>query len=281
MIAKIIPPDSRGTFFGMQSAVANVLISLAAVGAGYTLDLLKTPLDFAVCFAIASVAYWLSMFFVGQTREALDTAKEIPDQQPALSQGMGRILRADRNFVWFLVMRVVYQFGTMGFAFYIVYGLRHFNMDDVTAGYLTAALTITQTVANAAMGWLSDRVGHRRILIFGMGAVTLSSALAWAAPSLPWMYAVMMISGLANVAYWTIGMAMTVEFGNETDRPVYIGMANTLVAPATILAPILGGWIADAMGFQTTFMISTIGGLVTAALLIFLIKDPRRLERAW
>ena len=281
MIAKIIPADSRGTFFGMQAAVANVLISLAAVGAGYTLDLLKTPLDFAVCFAVASVAYWVSMFFLGQTREAEDTEKDIPDEQPALFKGMGRILRSDRNFVWFLVMRVVYQFATMGFAFYIVYGLRHFNMDNVTAGYLTAALTITQTVANAGMGWLSDRVGHRRILIFGMAAVAVSSVLAWMAPSLIWMYAVMMISGLANVAYWTIGMAMTVEFGNETDRPVYIGMANTLVAPATILAPIIGGWIADAMGFQTTFIISALGGIVTAALLIFLIKDPRKMEHAW
>ncbi len=281
MIAKIIPPDSRGTFFGMQAAVANVLISLAAVGAGYTLDLLKTPGDFAVCFMVASAAYWLSMFFLGLTREAEDTEKDIPVQQPALFQGMGRILRTDHNFAWFLVMRVVYQFATMGFAFYIVYGLRRFNMDNITAGYLTAALTVTQTVANAGMGWLSDRVGHRRILIFGMAAVAVSSALAWAASSILWLYAVMIISGLANVAYWTIGMAMTVEFGSETDRPVYIGMANTLVAPATILAPILGGWIADGMGFQTTFMISAIGGILTAALLIFLIKDPRKQTHAW
>jgi len=220
MIAKIIPQDSRGTFFGMQSAVANVLISLAAVGAGYTLDLLKTPLDFAVCFLIASVGYWLSMFVLGQTREAEDTEKEIPAEQPALFQGMGRILRTDRNFVWFLVMRVLYQFATMGFAFYIVYGLRRFNMDAVTAGYLTAALTITQTVANAGMGWLSDRVGHRRVLIVGMLAVAVSSAVAWVGPSISWLFVSMIVSGLANVAFWTIGMAMTVEFGNEVDRPV-------------------------------------------------------------
>ena len=34
MIAKIIPPDWRGTFFGAQAALANVLMSLAAVSAG-------------------------------------------------------------------------------------------------------------------------------------------------------------------------------------------------------------------------------------------------------
>jgi len=53
-------------------------------------------------------------------------------------------------------------------------------------------------------------------------------------------------------------------------------MSNTLVAPATILAPILGGVIADMAGFQTTFMLSAIGGVLTTALLVFMIRDPRQ-----
>ena len=37
-------------------------------------------------------------------------------------------------------------------------------------------------------------------------------------------------------------------FGSEAERPVYIGLSNTLIAPATILAPVLGGLIADLAG---------------------------------
>ncbi|MEJ5224117.1 MAG: MFS transporter, partial [Anaerolineales bacterium] len=181
----------------------------------------------------------------------------------------------DANFRWYLVVRFLYQFATMGFAFYIVYALRQFNMDAVTAGYLTAALTISSTIANAGMGWLGDRVGHRAMLVVGMIAVILSGGLAWAAPNLNWFYPIMVLSGLANVAYWTIGMALTVEFGSEADRPVYIGMSNTLIAPATIFAPLLGGWIADSFGYQTTFAISTIGGFFVTLLLVLLVKEPR------
>lgn len=276
MVAKIIPPENRGTFFGVQAAFANLLISGSAILAGYMLDLIHSPLDFAVCFFIASGAYGLSMIFLGMTREPEDTEKDIPEKTPPMFAGMGDILRRDRNFVWFLVMRIMYQFATMGFAFYIVYGLRRFNMDDVTAGFLTAALTGTQIIANAGMGWLSDLVGHRRILIIGMFAVSLSSILAWAAPDVAWLYPVFIVSALANVAYWTVGMAMTTEFGDETTRPVYIGMANTLIAPATFLAPVLGGWIADSAGYTTTFMVSAIGGVLTALILVFLIQDPKR-----
>jgi MFS family permease len=278
MIAKIIPSDYRGRFWGVQAAVANIMIAATAVLAGYMLGWIEHPNNFALLFLAAFVMYALSMGALGLTREPVDDEKELPAKTRSPFKGMGEILKHDRNFAWFLVLRVVYQFATMGFAFYIVYGLRRFDMDGVTAGLLTAALTISQTVANVIMGWLADRWGHRTMLIFGMLMVSISSLLAWAAPDLSWFYAVFIFSGLANVAFWTIGMAMTVEFGTEATRPVYIGMSNTLIAPATILAPLLGGLVADAFGFQTTFMISVIGGLVATAMLVFLIKDPKKVK---
>jgi MFS family permease len=274
MIAKIIPPDSRGTFFGAQAAVANVLISFSAIGAGYMLDILKSPLDFALCFLITCAAMAVSYFFLSLTREPVDTEKNMPSEDHNFWNAAHSILREDANFRWFLIFRVVYQFATMGFAFYIVYGLRAFHMDALTAGYLTAALTVAQTVANVGMGWLADRLGHRSMLIAGAVAVAFSSAAAWAAPSVNWLYLVFVLSGLANVSYWTIGMAMTVQFGSEAERPVYIGLSNTLIAPATIVAPILGGWIADVAGYQTTFAVSTLGGVLTAILLVFMVKNP-------
>jgi hypothetical protein len=41
-------------------------------------------------------------------------------------------------------------------------------------------------------------------------------------------------------------MTMTVDFSSEDERPFYIGLAQTLTAPATIIAPLIGGWIADS-----------------------------------
>jgi MFS family permease len=276
MIAKIIPAEAHGTFFGVQAAVANILISFAAVGAGYLLNILETPFDFALCFLLTSAALGLSYAFLSLTREPEDAEKVITDKQISFWQGAKEIIKKDANFRWFLAFRLLYQFATMGFAFYIVYGLRAFKMDEVTAGFLTAALTISQTIANAGMGWLGDRLGHRSMLITGAVAVALSAFVAWMAPAIDWFYAVFILAGLANVSYWTIGMAMTVQFGTEVERPIYIGLANTLVAPATILAPVLGGWIADTAGFATTFALSTLGGLLTAALLLFLVRDPQK-----
>ncbi|RPJ26175.1 MAG: MFS transporter [Chloroflexi bacterium] len=279
MISKIIPPESRGTFFGVQGAVANLCISFAAVGAGYLLSWFDSPLDFMTCFLIASVFFSISWIFLAFTREPADHEKVIEENPAPFWRGAGRILKRDRNFDWFLTARILSQFATMGFAFYIVYALRRFHMDAITAGYLTATLTIAQTVANAGMGWLGDRVGHRLMLITGAASAVLSSLLAWFAPSLVWFFPIFVLTGFSNVAIWTNGMTMSVDFSGESERPFYIGLAQTLTAPATILAPLLGGWIADTHGFVSTFAWSMMLSIVMLGILVFLVKEPRKFPR--
>ncbi|MBN8579763.1 MAG: MFS transporter [Anaerolineae bacterium] len=280
MISKIIPPESRGTFFGMQAGLANLFISGSAIAAGYLLNALASPWDFAVCFFIASIFFTLSWFALAATHEPEDNEKIIPEEKTHFWDDAKKVLSRDKNFNWFLSARILSQFATMGFSFYIIYALREFGMTEVVAGYLTATLTISQTIANIGMGWIGDRIGHRAMLITGAVAAFLSAVLAWNAASIAWFYPIFLLTGMANVSIWTIGMTMTVDFGSESERPIYIGLSQTLTAPATIIAPILGGWIADSAGFIPTFSISIVLSLVMIGILVFLVKDPRRQKAA-
>lgn len=280
MISKIIPPESRGTFFGMQAGLANLFISGSAIAAGYLLNALASPWDFAVCFFIASIFFTLSWFALAATHEPEDNEKIIPEEKTHFWDDAKKVLSRDKNFNWFLSARILSQFATMGFSFYIIYALREFGMTEVVAGYLTATLTISQTIANIGMGWIGDRIGHRAMLITGAVAAFLSAVLAWNAASIAWFYPIFLLTGMANVSIWTIGMTMTVDFGSESERPIYIGLSQTLTAPATIIAPIVGGWIADSAGFIPTFTISIVLSLVMIGILVFLVKDPRKQKAA-
>jgi len=277
MISKIIPSETRGTFFGLQASVANLFISAAAIGAGYLLHWYDYPFGFAACFIIAVLLFTISWFALSLTHEPHDMEKNIEPVQPSLWKGAQAILSRDKNFNWFLATRILSQFATMGFSFYIVYALRQFQMNMIAAGYLTAALTISQTVANVAMGWAGDRIGHRAMLIIGAVAAALSSILASFAPSLNWFFLIFILSGLTNVSIWTNGMTMATTFSSEEQRPMYIGLAQTLTAPATIIAPILGGWIADRAGFIPTFSISAILSVLMILILIILVRDPGKI----
>ncbi len=280
MISKVIPTEIRGTFFGAQAAAANALLSVGSVLAGILLAKVSDRYDFSLLFLLAGIMMAVSWGFLALTREPVDHEKQIPLKTAPFWQGTRTLLRRDANFRWFLATRLLAQVATMGFAFYIIYGVKHFGMDEITAGILYATLTFVQIIVNPLMGWAGDRWGHRRIMAIRAIATALSGLLAWFAPAIGWFYPIMILTALASVAIWTLGLAMTVEFGTEAERPIYIGMANTLVAPAAILAPLFGGWLADTAGYQATFLASAAGGVCMAIVLYFLVKDPQRV-RSW
>ncbi len=275
MIAKIIPGELRGTFFGSQAAAANALLSVGSIAAGFLLASTSDRIDFSLLFLLTCGAMAVSWIFLSRTREPEDLAKVIPAKKAPFWKGTRSIFRRDPNFRWFLLSRLTVQIANMGFAFYIIYAVQFFGMDDITAGIMAATMTITNIFANPIMGWLGDRWSHRLTMTVGIMGSIFGNLLAWKASSLGWFYLVMVLSALANVAVWTIAMTMTVEFGTEAERPVYIGMSNTLIAPAAILAPIFGGWLADRSGYPATFLVSAIGGFLTVIVLLLLVRDPQ------
>jgi len=276
MLGKIIPVERRGSFFGTQSAAANLFASGSAIVAGVLLDRLDSPLDFSLCFLLATIAMTISWIFLGKTREPVGPPTGGAANRRAFWDNLGLILRRDVNFRWFVAMRMLSQLAMMAVAFYTVYAVRRHGMSEGTAGLMTGVLLATQTVANPIMGLIGDRRGHRVVMEVGALAATGSALLAWLVPGMGWFYLVFMLTGIANVAFWTTSMAMTLEFGTEAERPAYIGLANTLVAPSTMLAPLVGGWLADAAGYQATFLVAAAGGLLTTLILHLMVRDPRQ-----
>ncbi len=280
MIGKIIPAQRRGTFYGVQAAIANLMASGAAVLAGILLDRLASPLDFSLCFLLAGLSLGIGWACYAQTREPESPPKMEAGSPPASWHNLVALLRRDTNFGWFIVARLASQVALMATSFYTVYVVRTYGVSAETAGLMTGTLMAAQTVGNPIMGWAGDRWSHRAIMEFGGLAMVASAALAWLSPGPAWFYLVFALAGISAVAFWTCALTITLEFGSEADRPVYIGLSNTLLAPATMLAPLLGGWLADTAGYGATFLLATAGGLIATALLHFMVRDPRRVPVA-
>lgn len=278
MIGKIFPSDYRGTFFGLQSAAANLFASLAAILAGIVLVNFESPNDFAICFAITSVFMVFSWIFLDQTKEFEREIESSVGPVPSVFQNGLSILRKDAPFRWFILSRLFNQFGMMSYAFFIVYAVEYHNMSETTAGIMTSVLFITQVAANPILGWLADHWSHAAMLMVGAITTAGSALLAWMAPSISWFYLVFILAGIGNTAFWTIGIAFSLEFGNEESRPTYVGLSNTLIAPTSILAPIFGGWLADAFGYSITFIASAGFAIFTVLVLNFFVKDPKRIK---
>lgn len=274
MIGKVTAPTWRGRFFGLQSAAASVMGSLGALAAGAILAGGASSRRFALCFLLASAALAVSWLFLSRVREV-----DAPPSGPTVGRReawsrWGNVLRRDGGFRWFVVARGLSQIPLTVAAFLTVYAVERFGIGTAFAGALAALYTVAQASGSLTAGWIGDRRGHRVAMAAGVAALTAAALLAIAAPREAWLVPAFVLAGAGAAAVWTSPLAMTLAFGAESDRPGYIGLSNSLIAPATIAAPLLGGWLAEASGYDAAFALAAAGGVATFLVLALCVRDP-------
>lgn len=125
-------------------------------------------------------------------------------------------------------------------------------------------------------GPLSDRLGRRPILLFGLGLFILATLACAFAPSIGWLTAARAVQALGASGPIVLGRAMVRDLyegpraGRELAR---MGMIMGLV-PA--IAPVLGGLLQDLYGWRSTFFASLV--FATLLLLVILLLMPETLR---
>ncbi len=275
MIHKIIFPEVLTTFFGIQAAAMNLLAAVGAVFSGMLLDRIPYPHNYALTFLIASFWLAISYAFINATREPKGEISSTESATSSLWKSIVTILKTDPNFTAVLGVRILGTFGMMGASFFSVYAVNQLGASKTEAGILTSVLMISSVAMNLLLGWLADHWSHRKVLEIGVVAMFLSAILAALAPSSTWFYPVMFFTGVSNTAMWTIMMAYVLTFGEERQKPLYVGMANTLITPFTFSAPILGGWLANLFGFPATFWSSAGAAILCLIILHFFVREHK------
>lgn len=278
MLSKIMPPHRLGTFFGIQAACVNLFGAGGALIASYILATNAFPQGFALLFMIAALSLLFSFVFLARTYEPESEPHNIVKSVPWRDFGkrLREILKQDPNFRWFLLARGLTSLSLTVISFYTIYGIRRYEITPEFVSIMTSVLLVSQTLSSTIVGWAGDRWGHRRVLIFGNLATVMSIVIALAAPDASWFYLVFALTGIVNSTQWSTIMTITVQFGAVAERPIYIGLANTLIAPVTVFAPIIGGWLVDSVSFELAFGIFALAGLLSMAVYLVPMHDPRQ-----
>jgi MFS family permease len=118
-------------------------------------------------------------------------------------------------------------------------------------------------------------MGHKVVLIAAAGAMAAAAGVALAIPSLAGLWIVFGLLGLSLSAESVSHMNIILEFCAPEDRPTYIGLTNTLLAPG-MLAPVLGGWLATWAGYEGLFVVALVASLLGGVLLAVSVREPRQ-----
>ncbi len=214
-----------------------------------------------------------SFISLALTKEPQDTEKlqiaPAPINQWTLAS---QILKTDKLFDLFILIRILFQFGMTGLAFFTIFAVKTIQVDTFTVGVLTSLLLVIQVISNPLMGWLSSHWGKAHTFMVGTTAAFFSCLLACLAKDAWILYPTFLLMGIANSTYWTVGLSYSLLFGKGTEKPVYIGLSNTLIGPFVILAPIIGGWMANLGGYRLSFAVSASFSML-ATIILWVSRD--------
>ena len=281
VIGRTIPTTLRGRFFGAANVLASTGGLLGSVGTAYLLAAFPAPESYGLCFLGGTIFLALSYVALATAREPVAATTRPLVPLAAYLRRIPALLRRDRNLFWFLVMRGAATLGGMGNGFYTVHALRTYATPEWQVGVFTTLHLGGQLIGNLALGLLADRVGHRAVLVLGIGALVGSNVVALSAPSAPGLGPVFLLSGVHLAAIHLSARTILLEFTDDPDeRPTYIGLANSALAPLSFAGPLAAGVVADRLGFDTVFAVAAVFGLVALALLLSRVREPRQTRTA-
>jgi MFS family permease len=276
MIAKIIPTRRRGLFAGVGHSLGALSSVIGAFFVGQILETWSYPNNFSLLFGIAFLAMIISWIGLVLTREPPSSSLKAHQPLASYLRQLPAILRRDRNYRRYLLSRTTTQLGTMASGFYMVYGIERFQIDGAGVGWLTALLLGSAAVVNLLWAFVADRWGHKRVLAGAAFALALAALTAWLAVSPLWLAVAFVLLGVYNAGDGVSSLNIILEFCGPEDRPTYIGLTNTLLAPVLTLAPLLGGWLAMTTGYIGLFT-TALGFAIMGGLLMTLwVSEPRQ-----
>lgn len=277
MLAKVIPLKKRGRFFGWSNFLAGGVSIFGAFLSIYLLKSFPFPRNFALCFLFAFFATSIAYISFILIREPVYPVKNKEFSFREYFRQLPSLLKKDKNFSSFLIAGTFLSSGAMATSFFAVHAMNKLTLPDSQIGIFTLSLLIGQTISSILWGYLGNKKGYKLVMEAGILLTIIAILLAIFSSSIYLFYGVFFIFGWAFSASFISSMGVVLEFSTPEMRPTYIALANTIKVPFISLSPLLGGLLADKIGFPSVFVITIFILLAGILYLIFFVKEPRYL----
>ncbi|MBL7126175.1 MAG: MFS transporter [Dehalococcoidales bacterium] len=136
------------------------------------------------------------------------------------------------------------------------------------SGFLLSAYTITSGLSQIPCGWLGDRIRKNIILAVGLGGVGLATLAIGLSPSYYPMIAVLIIMGLFSGGYHPSAVPILSGYYEEARRGRVIALHMVGGSIGFSIGPLLGGLIAEHLGWRFAFIILSLPALCAVPLII-------------
>lgn len=145
------------------------------------------------------------------------------------------------------------------------------TFDTVT--WVLTSYIIGTAVAMPITGWLSDRIGSRRLFLLAIAGFILASMACGVAAHLEEMVVFRFIQGITGAFIGPLSQTVMLDINvpSRHARAMSVWGMGIMIGP--IMGPIIGGWLTESYNWRWVFYVNLPVGLIAFALLWWLLPS--------
>jgi MFS family permease len=198
------------------------------------------------------------------------------------SEPQGNWMKNSPAYQTLLVFLLALNFGIVFFDRQALNALMPFvepdlQLSQTQIGLLASGLSFSWAIAAFFVGRLSDSLGKRKLLlVIATVAFSLCSVFSGMATSFLLLFGARLLMGAAEGGVMPISHAMVASEVDPKRRGLAQGVAQNLGSNllGSFLAPVVLVWFAINFGWREAFYLAAVPGLISAALIWFMIQEP-------
>jgi MFS family permease len=162
--------------------------------------------------------------------------------------------------------------GTLVFPFFALYITRKFSVGMTEAGILLGILSFSGIVGSMIGGGLTDRLGRRKLILFGLVFSAISSLALGLVNDFEWLYPLAVVVGLLSDVGGPAHAAMIADILDIEQRQEGFGILRVVGNMSWLVGPTIGGLVARK-SFLALFVIDATVSCVAAVLFYALMPE--------
>ena len=115
--------------------------------------------------------------------------------------------------------------------------------------WIVTAYLITTTITVPIAGKLSDLFGRRLLLLIGVGIFTIASLLSGASSDVTQLIMWRAVQGIGGGIITANAFTIVGDLFAARERGKWQGLIGAVFGLASVVGPLLGGWLTDGHGF--------------------------------
>src|SRR5260370_5997581 len=140
---------------------------------------------------------------------------------------------------------------------------------------LTSSI-VAAAIMNAAVGWIANRFGRKRIFILCSGGFTIASVLCGLAQDINQMVLFRLLQGMFGAALVPLSQAVMLDSYALHERAKAMSIWGMGVMMGPIMGPSLGAWLTETYSWHWVFFVNLPFGVFTVLGLIVFMDETKK-----